>query len=442
MMKLPSLINGNLLVRLPEAKYLSVINKRIAFIRESKDMGHLLLLILLFVFVISSAGQAGAVDSLKLARLLERGRETNSDALIVIQNGKVLAEEYYGKPKGAVYIASAGKSLTALAIGKLLDQGKIKSLDQPVSDFYPEWLQGRKKLITIRMLLNHTSGIQNVQNAGVEIERKMPPVNAAKLALAAELSNPPGTNWDYNNKAVGLLGGIVERASGKRMDVYFEEEFYKPMNIREFDWIRDEDGNPAAYGGHIIEPMGLAKFGLLMLDFGRFEGKQILSRSFVEEVFKPSQTFSSANGLLWWRYPKFSKSVIDSKKFAELRDNGISEQFLQKIQPLENATFETNQDYVAALERTLGKDWREQVNKALANTNIALRNRIFSDEIVGYYASGFRGNYLLVMPNEKLVAVRVVRNDADYKGETDGFHDFLQLAAGLTGQTVSAPPYQ
>src|SRR5687768_6743960 len=103
MMKLPSLINGNLLVRLPEAKYLSVINKRIAFIRESKDMGHLLLLILLFVFVISSAGQAGAVDSLKLARLLERGRETNSDALIVIQNGKVLAEEYYGKPKGAVY---------------------------------------------------------------------------------------------------------------------------------------------------------------------------------------------------------------------------------------------------------------------------------------------------------------------------------------------------
>ena len=405
-------------------------------------MRHLLLLFLLFVFVISSAGQIIVVDSKKLARLIERGKETSSDAVIVIQDGKVLAEEYYGKPKGAIYIASAGKSLTALAIGKLLDQGKIISLDQPVSDFYPEWLQGSKKLITIRMLLNHTSGIQNVENAGVEIERKIPPPNVIKLALAAELSHPPGKNWSYNNKAVALLAGIVKKASGKRMDAYFEEEFYKPLNIRQFDWIRDEDGNPAAYGGHIIEPMGLAKFGLLMLGGGHFEGKQILSHSFVEEVFKPSQSFMPASGLLWWRYPKFSKSVIDSKKIAELRKDGISGEFLQKIQPLENVLFESNRDYVAALEKTLGKDWRQQVNKALENTNLALRNRIFSDEIVGYYASGFRGNYRLVMPKEKLVAVRVVRNDADYKVEADSFHDFLQLAAGLTGQTVSAPPFQ
>lgn len=409
--------------------------------KHLRHTSHLLPFFLLFVFVISSSGQTVPVDSAKLARLLERGGETNSDAVIVIQNGKVLAEEYYGKPKGAIYIASAGKSLTALAVGKLLDQGKIKSLDQPVSDFYPEWLQGNKKLITVRMLLNHTSGIQNVPNASVEIERKMPPVNAAKLALAAELSNPPGTNWDYNNKAVALLGGIIEKASGKRMDLFFEEEFYKPMNIREFDWIRDEDGNPAAYGGHIIEPMGLAKFGLLMLNNGQLEGKQILSRSFIEEAFKPSQPFLKANGLLWWRYPKWTKSVIDSEKFAELRKLGISEEFLRKIQPLENIAFESNEAYVAALKNTLGEDWRQQVDKAFENKNIALRNRIFSDEIVGYYASGFRGNYLLIMPKEKLVTVRVVRNDADYNWKTDGFQDFLQLAAGLTGQSVFAPAY-
>jgi CubicO group peptidase (beta-lactamase class C family) len=399
-------------------------------------------LIYICLFAVVCEAQTPAVDPAKLARLLERGKETNSDAVIVIQNGKVLAEEYYGKPRGAVYIASAGKSLTALAIGKLLDRGKIKSLDQPVSDFYPEWLQGNKKLITIRMLLNHTSGIQNVANASVELERKMPPVNAIKLALAAELSEPPGTNWSYNNKAVALLGGVIEKASGRRMDLYFEEEFYKPMNIRQFDWVRDEDGNPVAYGGHIIEPMGLAKFGLMMLDNGRFEGKQILSRSFIEEVLKPGQTFFPANGLLWWRYPKFSKSIIDSAKFAELRRGGISEEFLRRIQPLENVAFESNQAYIAALEKILGKDWRQQVDKALENRSIALRNRIFSDEIVGYYASGSRGNFLLIMPKERLVAVRVVRNDADYNWETDIFHDFLQLAAGLTGQTVSAPPVQ
>ena len=397
---------------------------------------------LFFVFVVSCEAQTIAVDNIKLARLLERGRETSSDALIVIQDGKVLAEEYYGKPKGPVYIASAGKSLTALAIGKLLDEGKIKSLDQPVSDFYPEWLQGKKKSITIRMLLNQTSGIQNIANASIEIERKSPPVNVIKLALAAELSDTPGANWSYNNKAVGLLGGIIEKASGKRMDVYFEESFYKPMSIKQYDWIRDEDGNPTAYGAFIIEPMGFAKIGLLMLNDGQFEGKQILSRTFVEEAIKPSQSLFTACGLLWWRYPKSSTSVIDTDKFTQMRKDGVSEEFLRKIQPLENIVFDSNEAYFAAIEKTLGKDWGRQVQKALQAVGYGLRKRKFSDEVIGYYASGFRGNYLLVMPKAKLVALRVVRNDSDYNWDTDGFNDFLQLAAGLTGEMVPPPAVQ
>lgn len=109
---------------------------------------------------------------------------------------------------------------------------------------------------------------------------------------------------------------------------------------------------------------------------------------------------------------------------------------------VENAVFDSNEAYVAALKKTLGKDWRQQVESALAKSGIALRKRIFSSEVIGYYASGFRGNYLLVMPKEKLAAVRVVRNDADYNRNTDSFDDFLQMAAGLTEQTIGAPPVQ
>lgn len=85
---------------------------------------------LLIVVLLTSAivGEAQTtIDRAKLAKLVERGRETHSDGLVVIQDGKILAEEYFGKPKGAVYLASAGKSLLAPAIGKLLDEGKIKS---------------------------------------------------------------------------------------------------------------------------------------------------------------------------------------------------------------------------------------------------------------------------------------------------------------------------
>lgn len=392
--------------------------------------------------IVSAQTLDKAIDPAKITHLTERGRETHSDAVIVIQDGKVIVEEYYGKPKGVVYIASAGKSLTALAIGKLLDESKIKSLDQPVSDFYPEWLQGNKKLITIRMLLNHTSGIQNIPNASIEIERKNPPVNAIKLAIAAELSNLPGTNFSYNNKAVALLGGIIEKASGKRMDVYFQEEFYKRMNIQKYDWIRDEDSNPTAYGAFCLEPMDFAKFGLLMLNGGQFEGRQILSRSFVEQATQSTTSLYTALGLLWWRYPKTTKSVIDSAKFSQMRNDKIDAEFIRKIQPLENTSFDSDEDYFAALEKTLGKDWRDQLNKAFEKTSYGLRRKVFGDETIGYYASGFRGNFLLVMPKEKLIAVRVVRNDADYNWDTDGFNDFLQLAAGLTGEKIGSPPAQ
>lgn len=213
------------------------------------------------------------------------------------------------------------------------------------------------------------------------------------------------------------------------------------MSIRRFDWIRDEDGNPAAYGAFVIEPTDFAKFGMLMLDGGRFEGKQILSRGFVEEILNPNPLFT-AGGLLWWRYPRFSKSVIESEKFAQMQKAGVSEDFLKKLQPLENITYDSNEFYVAALENALGKDWRQQTEQSLSKTGISLRRRIFSEEIIGYYASGFRGNYLLVMPKDKLVAVRVVRNDGDYNWDSDGFNDFLQMASGLTGQTTAAPPVQ
>lgn len=414
----------------------------IQLISTAKVMRVLSILLMFWCCLTICYSQLPQVDPIKLSQLIERGRETHSDGVIVIQDGKILAEEYYGKPKGVVYLASAGKSLTALAIGKLIDEGKIKSLDQPVSDFYPEWLQGNKKTITIKMLLSHISGLQNVPNASIEIERKSPPVNAIKLALAAELSNLPGTNFDYNNKAVALLGGIIEKASGKRMDVYFEESFFKPMDIKTSDWIRDEDNNPAAYGAFMLEPMDFAKFGLLMLNEGTFEGKQVLSKKFVKEVGEPAHSLFTASGLLWWRYPKSSKSIIDSARFAQMRKDNLDPEFLKKIESLENSTFESDEAYSVALEKILGKDWRHLLNKTFEKTSYGLRRRIFSDEVLGFYASGFRGNYLLVIPSAKLVAVRVVRNDEDYNWNTDGFGDFLQMAASLTGEKVGAPPVQ
>ena len=158
-----------------------------------------------------------------LNHIKARALETHSDALIIRKDGTTIYEEYYGKEQVTMYIASAGKSLVSLAIGKLIDDKLLDSLNQPIYTSYPQWKQGKKKEVTVRMLLNHTSGIQNYPNASLELEP--PPEykieNIIELALAAELSDIPGEKVNYNNKAVALLGGIIQKLSGKSFDSFF-----------------------------------------------------------------------------------------------------------------------------------------------------------------------------------------------------------------------------
>lgn len=133
--------------------------------------------------------------------------------MVIVKDNQVIGEWYFGKPKTKIHIMSCTKSVVNLAVGRLIDAGKIRSLDQPVYEFYPEWQTGSKKLITIRSLLNHTSGLQNVPNATIEIKMLLntyPRANVIKLALAAELSDAPGSRFSYNNKAVNLLAGIIQ----------------------------------------------------------------------------------------------------------------------------------------------------------------------------------------------------------------------------------------
>src|SRR6185295_2307454 len=161
-------------------------------------------------------------------------------------DGKVVAEWYVGTPQGPIEAMSATKSVVGLVIGRLVDTGKLASLDQPVCELYPEWRQGNKQKITIRHLLDHTSGLQNEPNTGIEI---YPSPDFIKLALAAELSEEPGTVFRYNNKAVNLLAAIVKIASGKTLDQYARDELFAPMGITDVHWDTDPAGTPQVMAG-------------------------------------------------------------------------------------------------------------------------------------------------------------------------------------------------
>ena len=371
------------------------------------------------------------LDKSVLSKIEQRAEETHSDALMIIHNGKVVLEKYSSDQLEPIYLASAGKSLVSLGIGRLFKLGLLDSLDQPVHSLFPEWKQGQKKDITIRMLLDHTSGIQNYANASIELE-PAPDYqvdNVIQLALAAELSRKPGEVISYNNKAVALLGGVIERASGKRMDQFFEQEFYSYMDIKQYGWIQDKAGNPTAHGAFKLLPQDFAKFGELMLDGGKYNGHQIVDTEWVEMSLEKGKDSSHLWSLLWWRMPKSEKRIIRSETLKEWEEKGVESGFIDKVRPMTDKEFSSKQEYFAVMSETLGKGWYGQISKHVPE-DVKVFDRIVSEEMVAYYAHGSRGIYLVVIPDKQIIAIRCA-DPYGYNWNTDGFGDFVELVSKL-----------
>lgn len=374
-----------------------------------------------------SGRTTSSVNKEVLEALRKRAAETHSTAMVILKDNQ-LVDAWYSGERGKIELMSSTKSIVSLGIGRLIEMGKIKSLDQPVHEFYPEWKQGRKKLITIRHLLNHTSGLQNVPLTTLEI---YPSPDLIKLALSAELSDEPGSKFSYNNKAVNLLAGVINVASGKRMDLFFKDEFFQPMGITDFAWQLDPAGNPHAMSGLQIHAVDLAKFGQLVLDKGMWNGKRIVSEKWIEESMKPGQAYEPMCGLLWWLKPDYTHYIIDDKKLKELEAGGLDKSFLEKLAPLVGKKFESLPSYEAALTEVLGADWGKVLEaQKLREKGLTLSRKIYG-EAVGYSANGYLGQYLVIYPKERLVAVRQVRASKSYNPDTDGFNDFMDLVRAL-----------
>ena len=390
------------------------------------------LLILYFLLLTcSSICSSQDINTSILNEIQIKAKASHSDALIIIKDGKTLVENYYDQKEIPIYIASAGKSLVNLAIGKLLEKNLLDSLDQRVHTLFPEWKQGMKKDITIRMLLNHTSGIQNYQNASIELEPApdYQVQDVIDLALAAELTDTPGNTFSYNNKAVALLGGIVEKASGLRFDDFFIEHFYKPMDIADYNWVKDKSGNPTTHGAFYIKPSDLIKFGQLVLHKGVYNEKRIISESWVAKSLDQGQAFDPRFGLLWWRKPAFEKRIIDNSVWESWKEARVNKTFMRQLKPLKNQLFQSKESFYEALSTILGDEWSRAFSKEIP-TSVQSSKRIFSDRIVAYYADGFRGNYLVIVPEKNIVAVRCAGPEG-FNYETDFFREFVELIIQL-----------
>lgn len=365
------------------------------------------------------------INQIKLDSLLNKAESTHSEAVIIYQENKLIVEKYFGigKANKVIESMSCTKSIVGLAIACLLSDKLIDSLDVPVWKYYPEWKQGQKQYITLRHLVNMTSGLQNVPIATEEI---YPSPDFVKLALAAELSDRPGAVWSYNNKSLNLMAGIIKQITGKRMDKYVSERLFKPLGIKKFNWTVDKAGNPHVMSGCQVKPSDFIKFGLLVLNNGIYNGKEIISSQSIKEVLTPCEQYRGY-GILWWIDYEKTTSVVDDGCIKILVEAGVKGDFIEKAEKMKGI-YSSDEEYITKIQSVFGENPWAYINNTLG-TNLKIRRKEFSGNVT-YRADGYLGNYIIIDPVNKIVAVRMISGES-FQNEHDTFNDFRKMVLKL-----------
>jgi len=249
-------------------------------------------------------GEDTGLDGEALDRLLAAAEEAGSDALIVLKDGRVACERYFRGNHDRIHLMSVTKFFTAMAIALLIEDGRIESLDAPLSTWFPAWKEGPKAKVTLRHVLAHTSGIHNGRDAGGRPNARALNEAPDKVAfvLGQPLDDEPGTRFAYNNEAIALLSGVVTQAAGKPADAYLDEKLFRPLGIRDYAWDRDRAGNTITYAQLQMKARDVARVGLLVAHQGKWKGQTLFPERWIRLLGDAAGSDLKADcGLVWWR---------------------------------------------------------------------------------------------------------------------------------------------
>ena len=238
---------------------------------------------------------AQVVNTEKLNQLKSFVDSTGANEMRVYHQGELISSFLDPDCQKKMNTASMVKSWTGLVMGALIDRGIIESEDEFTCKYLPEWKAGCENNVTIKHLLTMSAGINNKPaNQSILAQKDH---NAFAMNLA--LDTPPGNKFSYSNESCQLLGIIMERASGKHLQELYDKYLLSPLGISDTELYNDQAGNHIAYGGTSTSIESAAKIGLMVLNDGMHEGKQIISKEWIERSTTPSSA-SSYYGYLWW----------------------------------------------------------------------------------------------------------------------------------------------
>ncbi len=244
-------------------------------------------------------------------------------SLLVVRHGKLVAEGYCRARTDIdqlMAIQSATKSVTSVLTGMAIEDGFIQGVEQRIFDIIPDKFDSdrSKRSLTIQDLLTMRTGL-DLPNESFSKELLIDgQSDSLKYILHKPLTEEPGSEFNYIDGSPHLLAGVLQRAMEDRtLHGYARRRLFKPLGIERELWERYPDGVTYGAVGLYLTPRGLAKFGLLALNGGNWEGEQLVSKEWIEESTQPlvetdyTAKYGYRYGYYWWVIPELNAFTSD-----------------------------------------------------------------------------------------------------------------------------------
>ncbi|TIP27391.1 MAG: serine hydrolase [Mesorhizobium sp.] len=246
----------------------------------------------------------------KIGTMLAASDRQNLHSVVVVRRGKLVYEAYtagsdykWGTDLGVVtYDAtmqhdtrSVSKSVVSLLFGIALDRKLLTGIDMPVLLFFPDYADlktPQRERILLRHLLTMTAGFawneDTAWASDANTERKMyESPDPYRYVLERPVIYDPDERWQYNSGATALLGAVLKKSAGEPLRDFAKDALFDPLQIRDFEWMAMKNGDAIAGGGLRLRPRDMAKIGQLVLNGGEWQGRRIVSETWVKESTKP-----------------------------------------------------------------------------------------------------------------------------------------------------------
>jgi len=259
---------------------------------------------------------------------------TFTNALLIIKEGRIVTEIYRNNTDETTRFIgwSMTKSIVGLLVGCAVQEGRIKSIDEPIARYLPELQGGGYDGVTIKQVLQMRSGVDYEErydfgNPGIAARNHEHALvtNVIRFADAARTikrAQRPGEVWQYKTIDTAVLGWLIERVSGGTLSAYAAQRLWEPLGA-ERDGFFIMDGEPGAGrefsgAGFNATLRDFARIGLMMLGEGNGNGRQIIPAAWVRDSTRATGGPGPGYGYQWWIAP-------DSKSYQAI---GLQGQFI------------------------------------------------------------------------------------------------------------------